>query len=67
MSTSGDENQPECDPSVTEAFRQIADIYVEASRELTESDPDRCLDIPEQPLRPVGAARWSGALLRGRR
>ena len=47
MSASGDEIQPECDPSVTEAFRQIADIYVEASRDATESDPDLCLGIPE--------------------
>ncbi len=47
MSASSDENQPQCDASVTEAFRQIADIYVEASREATESDPDLCLDVPE--------------------
>ena len=47
MSASGDENEPHCDASVTEAFRQIADIYVEASREATESDPDLCLDVPE--------------------
>ncbi|WP_419554627.1 hypothetical protein [Candidatus Poriferisodalis sp.] len=47
MSATGDPHRPAHNPAVAEAFRQIADIYVEASRELTESDPDLCLDVPE--------------------
>ncbi len=47
MSATGDPHRPAQYPDVAEAFRQIADIYVEASREATESDPDLCLDVPE--------------------
>ena len=49
MSATGDHDQPVPDASVTEAFRQIADIYVEISRELFKSDPDLCLDSAEPP------------------
>ena len=49
MSVTSDPHRPAQNPAVTEAFRQIADVYVEASRELTESDPDLCLDVPEPP------------------
>ncbi|WP_420443143.1 hypothetical protein [Candidatus Poriferisodalis sp.] len=47
MPATGDHNRPVHNPAVAEAFQQIADIYVEASGELTESDPDLCLDLPE--------------------
>ncbi|WP_423916786.1 hypothetical protein [Candidatus Poriferisodalis sp.] len=51
MTAAGDHHRPAADPAVTDAFRQIAVIYVETSRELTESDPDLCLDVPEAPRR----------------
>ena len=54
MSATGDPHRPAQNPAVTEAFRQIADIYVEASREATESDPGLCIDIPEpSPSTPI--------------
>ncbi|WP_420445351.1 hypothetical protein [Candidatus Poriferisodalis sp.] len=54
MPSIGDQHRPGHNPAVTEAFRQIADIYVETSREATESDPDLCLDITELPRTTAG-------------
>lgn len=59
MASTDDNHRSVTSPAVTEAFRQIADIYVEASRELTESDADLCLDIPETPQ--TTSARTTGS------
>lgn len=60
MSATGDQNQPESNASVREAFRQIGDIYVETARDLFKDDPDLCLDPPELPTAPVACANDGG-------
>ncbi len=50
MSAKGDEEQPDQGASVSEAFRQIAEHYVEMANEALKDDPDLCIDVPEPRL-----------------
>lgn len=54
MSADGEINQPHRDASTTEAFRELADIYVEVAAELLADDPDLCLDAPRLPQQTLG-------------
>lgn len=50
MSAKGDEGQPRVDVAVSEAFRGIAEHYVETAKEMFKNDPDLCIDTSEPRL-----------------